>query len=324
MRRDARTLLLTAALVLTIIAIFTPRIPVRGTVFNIIASVDVTGSMNVRDYVHEGAPASRLDTVKRILRDFAAQLPCGSRLGVSIFTERRSFLLFEPIEVCADFAPLSGAINNLDWRMAWEGDSYVTSGLHSAIALAHPLGADLIFLTDGQEAPPLPATGIPAFEGEAGAVRGVIVGVGGTVPAPIPRFDKDGREVGFYTATDVPQENRHGLPPAGSELREGWHPRNAPWGGEEIAGEEHLSAVRTEHLHALAEQTGLSYIALSDARSLGRAIAAVARLQPVVRDMDIARIPGGLALLLLVGFLAAQALSAYRRSLPLNKRNITR
>lgn len=305
-RPDARTLILAAALVLALAATLAPLLPKRTDAYRLLAVVDITGSMNVRDYSFEGRPASRLDTVKRALRGLAARLPCGSRMGLAMFTERRSFLLFEPVETCADFAPLDGAIAALDWRMAWEGDSYVTSGLHSAIALATPLEADLLFLTDGQEAPPLPASGMAAFSGEPGKVRGLVVGVGGIEPAPIPRFDRDGREVGFYAMTDVPQENRHGLPPTGSEAREGWHPRNAPWGAAEATGQEHLSAVRSDHLKDLAAATGLAYAPLSDAAALAAAVQAQARPRATAGVVDTAPLPAGLALFLLAGLYLAQ------------------
>ncbi len=306
-RPDVRTLALAAAFLLALAAIIAPRLQRPSDAYRLLAVVDITGSMNVRDYSFEGRPASRLDTVKRTLSALAARLPCGSRMGLGIFTERRTYLLFEPVEVCTDFAPLDGAIGALDWRMAWEGDSYIYAGLSSAIDLAGPLDADLLFFTDGQEAPPLPASGAPAFSGEPGKVRGLIVGVGGTDPAPIPKFDRDGREIGFYAMTDVPQENRHGLPPTGSEQREGWHPRNAPWGAEEATGQEHLSAVRTDHLQDLAHATGLAYAPLADAAALATEVRAQARPRPVAGTMNAAPLPAALALLLLAALYVAQA-----------------
>ena len=90
------------------------------------------------------------------LRRMVADLPCGSRVALALFTERRPFLLFTPVEVCADFAPLDGALAAIDWRMAWEGDSRVAAGLYRAVEMAAGLGTDLLFVTDGQETPPLP------------------------------------------------------------------------------------------------------------------------------------------------------------------------
>lgn len=196
--------------------------------------------------------------------------------------------------------------------MAWEGDSHVALGLYSAIALAAPLDADLIFLTDGQEAPPLPHSGLPPFAGEKGKVRGLIVGVGGAEPAPIPRFDGFGREIGFYGPTDVPQENRHGPPPEGAETREGWHPRNAPWGAAATGGEEHLSALRASHLETLSAATGLAYTPLAGADAIHAALAGAARARAVPGLRETAPLPAGLALLLLAGLFAAQILSSIR------------
>ncbi|MFG1417676.1 VWA domain-containing protein [Xanthobacter sp. V0B-10] len=309
---DPRALALGAAFLLALAALLVPPVTAPGSAYRLLAIVDVTGSMNVRDAGEGGHPLSRLEAVKSTLRDLAARLPCGSRLGLGIFTERRSFLLFEPIDTCADFAPLDGAIAALSWRMAWEGDSYVARGLYSAIDLAAPLDADLLFFSDGQEAPPLPRSGIPPFSGERGRVGGLIVGVGGPVPAPIPRFDNFGREAGFYGPTDVPQENRHGPPPENAEAREGWHPRNAPWGAEIAAGEEHLSAVRPDHLRALAATTGLAYTPLHPAGTLVEALETAARPRPVATTRALSPVPAALALALLAGVYGAPLVLSLR------------
>ncbi len=194
--RGWRFLALALALVLTLAALVAPALPVTRSGAEILIVVDITGSMNVRDYARDGRPVSRLDTAKAALRRLVADLPCGSRVALGLFTERRPFLLFAPIETCADFAPLDGALAALDWRMAWEGDSRIAAGLHRAIAMAAGLGTDLVFVTDGQETPPLPGGEPPAFDGQPGAVRGLIVGAGGYTLSPIPRYDERGRRRG--------------------------------------------------------------------------------------------------------------------------------
>jgi mxaL protein len=296
--RDGRALCLGAALALLIAAAFAPYFEIERKAYDVLAAVDITGSMNARDYTLDGRPRSRLERVKRVLRDLLTQLPCGSRMGLALFTERRSFLLFEPIEICSAYAPLDGAIAALDWRMAWEGDSRVTLGLHSAMGLAKSVSADLIFLTDGHEAPPLPHNGPPPFEGEPNEVHGIVVGVGGTALVPIPRFDRDGREAGFYAMDDLPQENRLGPPPQAAESREGWHPRNAPFGAEAARGSEHLTSVREDHLRAIAKAAGLSYRRLRDARNLAEALSGAAHPRPIMAQADLAPIPATFALLL--------------------------
>lgn len=309
-RIDLRTVALLAACGLALLTLVAPSVPTTGPSYHLLAVVDVTGSMNVRDMNerHMGRgqrPTSRLDAVKQRLRNLLAQLPCGSRLGLGIFTERRSFLLFEPVEICANFAPLDGAIAALDWRMAWEGDSYVARGLYSALSLAALLDTDLLFLSDGQEAPPLPHSGPPPFDGKVGTVRGAIVGVGGSTPAPIPKFDGFGHEIGFLQASDVPQDNRHGQPPEDASQRPGWHPRNAPWGGDAAAGDEHLSALRSAHLQALATTTGLGYAALSETEDLFPTVAARARPRPVLQPLRTAPLFAALALTALTAVLGA-------------------
>ncbi len=311
---DPRFWLLLAGLAGILAALFAPRIELTRTARDMLLVVDITGSMNVRDYAQAGQPETRLEATKRAMRALVAALPCQSRAGLAIFTERRAFLLFEPTEVCGNFAAIDGAIDTLNWRMAWEGDSYVARGIDSAIEAADRLKADLVFLTDGQEAPPLPPSGLPGFAVEPGKVHGLLVGVGGLEPAPIPKFDDDGREVGFYGEADVPQENRSGPPPEDAASRAGWDPRNAPWGGEAAYGTEHLSSLREEHLRAIAAQTGLAYARLDRAPTLIADVMAATRPRPVRTSVDTAAIPAALALLALLAVYAALPLAVLLRT----------
>jgi mxaL protein len=247
-----------------IFALFAPQIRTTRVGYEVLVIVDITGSMNVRDYVVADKPLSRLDVVKANLRDAVSALPCSSKVALGVFSERRPFLLFEPIDACAEFSPLAAAIEALDWRMAWEGDSRISAGLFRSIEMARELKSDLLFFTDGHEAPPLPANGGPVFDGHPGEVRGLIVGVGGHELSPIPKFDDRGREIGFVGVDDVPHESRFGLPPKGAEQREGYDARNAPFGAEVAIGVEHLSSVKEDYLRDLAGKTGLAYARLGD------------------------------------------------------------
>jgi mxaL protein len=270
---DARFWLFALALACAAAGIAPPRIERQRLRLDIVLVVDITGSMNVRDYKQDGRPQSRLEYVKRRLVELLARMPCGSRAGLAVFSERRSFLLLSPVETCENFAPVAKTISELDWRMAWEGDSHIASGVYRAIDLAQSLGADLVFLSDGQESPPLPYGGGPAFEGVAGKVHGLLVGVGGYALSPIPKYDEFGLESGFLAETDVPQESRIGPPPPGAQLRKGYNPRNAPFGSEMAHGNEHLSSVHEQYLQSLAAKTGLGYIHLADDTDLYDAIA---------------------------------------------------
>lgn len=299
-RRDARLWLLAGAALLLVLALVLRPIEGERDRFDLIAAVDITGSMNVRDYARGTSAISRLDHVKDTLRELVLQMPCQSRLGLAVFSERRTFLLFEPLEICANFSPLMGTIEALDWRMAWRGDSGIAYGLNDAIALAADTETDLVFITDGQEAPPLPTHGPPRFIGEPGEVGGLIVGVGGRELAPIPKYDDEGREIGFYEPGDVPHESRVGQPPEDANTREGWHPRNAPWGAELLIGDEHMSALREDYLRERAQVTGLAYTRLEGAQAFIDAVFAAATPRPAVTAVDYRWLPAGLALALLI------------------------
>lgn len=303
--RGWRFLALALALALTLAALVVPALPVTRTGAEILMVVDITGSMNVRDYAQDGKPVSRLDMAKAALRQLVADLPCGSRVALALFTEQQPFLLFAPIEVCADFAPLDGALAALDWRMAWEGDSRIAAGLHRAIAMAAGLGTDLVFVTDGQETPPLPGGEPPPFDGRPGAVRGLIVGAGGYALSPIPRYDERGREKGFYGEADVTQENRFGPPPSDAESREGYNPRNAPFGAAAARGTEHLSSVREPYLKRLAGATGLAYAHLDGAGGLDASVRAAVTPRALKGSLDPRPILGILALVLMLATLCA-------------------
>ena len=255
-----------AALAVLVAGLAAPPRIVQRPVFDVLAVVDITGSMNVRDQRLDGAEASRLAMEKRALRHLLASLPCGSRLGVAIFVEKQPFLLFEPVETCGNFSALDEEIAAIDWRMGWDSESHIAEGLLSAMKIASGLGADLVFMTDGQETPPLWWNGGgPSFAAARGSAHGVIVGVGGYAFSPIPKFDKYGREIGVFKPGDVPVEK------AGM-----------------FVGHEHLSAVDEPHLRALASSSGLTYLHLEGPDALLPALEKFAPVRQLPQQVGIA------------------------------------
>lgn len=316
---EHRFWLLAAAMLLVAIALFLPRVTLTRNAYDVMAFVDVTASMNARDGVLNGQPVSRLDFVKDRLVGLIAELPCQSKLGLGIFTARRVFVLFEPIEVCENFSSLDSAIDALDWHMGWEGDSYVALGVYDALAVAKTFDDAVLFFTDGHEAPPLPWTGLPPFEGKPGEVPGLIVGVGGKTLVPLLKYDDSGREVGNLGPYDVLQENRFGPPPPDASSRPGWHPRQAPFGDFPVDNNNHMSSVKEEHLEAIAAVTGLTYVHLESTGALVQDLERVAPPRKVRLAADVRAYPVGLALLLLAilfGVLPLQELLARRRRHP--------
>jgi mxaL protein len=312
---DRRLGLIMAALIAAIISMIGIHF-IRDThIANVLAVIDITGSMNTRDMGSPRGSQDRLEAAKTALVNFMQDVPCQSRLGLGVFTERISFLLFDPVEICSNYDALEEAIQSIDWRMAWEGDSYIAKGLYSAIGIAGSLKSDVIFLTDGHEAPPIPFSGVPEFEGKVGDVKGLIVGVGGSDKTPIPKFDDEGRQIGVYSETDVPQENRIGPAPADAEQREGYNARNAPFGAMPANGEEQLSSVKTEHLKDLGRRTGLGYAELQHVSSIAPELvrSTDARLIPINTDMSYLPALAALALLVALYALSLLETSADRK-----------
>ncbi len=280
MNRPGRALpdwLRLAALALLLVTFILPPLHISRSIYDVICVLDITGSMNVRDVTLDGEPARRIAFEKRAVQRLLATLPCGSRLGLAIFVERRPFMLFEPVETCDNFAPLDEEIGAIDWRMGWDSESHIADGLLAAMATANRAGADLVFLTDGQETPPLSWTGAPSFTRARGTANGLIGGVGGHAFSPIPRFDQNGREAGVFMPGDVPSET-----------------------GGLFRGHEHLSAVDEPHLRSLATQSGLTYLHVENESALLPALSRVAARRLRESTLDIRFIPAGLALLMLV------------------------
>lgn len=269
---DYRFWCLTLAL-LAMAALFAfPTSRQRGEVYNLTVIVDITRSMNAEDYRLADKPASRLDFVKHSLRALIGRLPCQSKVGLGVFTERRSTLLFEPVEVCSGYAELDKSIAALDWRMAWAADSRISGGLRNAMQLLKSKDTALVFISDGQEAPPLNPRYRTDFADVKGKLKGLILGVGGLQPVPIPKFNSQGQRDGVYGAEDVPQRSSFGISDLNPESIEGYDARNAPFGKHAAVGSEHLSALQEHYLQQLALETGLHYRRLMDGATLAPAI----------------------------------------------------
>lgn len=298
--RDYRFWLLTAALVCLAVVFFRPHTSEQVALYRLTFIVDITRSMNTEDYQLDGQPVGRLPFVKQALRQSLLKLPCGSQVGLGVFTERRSTLLFEPIEVCSGFAELDAAIAALDWRMAWAADSRIASGLLNTLEMLKDKDQTLVFISDGQEAPPLNPRYKPDLSAVKNQVKGLIVGVGGDQLAPIPKFDAKGQRQGVYKPEDVPHRSSFGESDLNPEKIQSYNARNAPFGSEAAIGDEHMSRLHESYLRQLAAESGLQYRRLTDADSLEKALQQSEFAKPGRQEVDSSWRYAGLALLLLV------------------------
>ncbi|MGY6277883.1 vWA domain-containing protein [Methylomonas sp. MgM2] len=270
--KDYRLYSLSLAL-LAMAALF--AFPIRlqsGETYHLTFIVDITRSMNAEDYRIGEQAVSRLAFVKHSLRESIGRLPCGSKVGLGVFTERRSALLYQPIEVCSGYAELDQSIAALDWRMAWAADSRIAGGLLNAMQLLKDRDSALVFISDGQEAPPINPRYRTDFSEIKGKLKGLIVGAGGLQDVPIPKFDHKGRRIGVFGPDDVPHRSSFGISDLNPEQIEGYNARNAPFGKYAATGNEHQTALRESYLQQLAAETGLTYRRLQNAESLSVAV----------------------------------------------------
>lgn len=269
-------------------------------VYKLMVVVDITRSMNAEDYRLADKPASRLAFVKRSLRELLGRLPCQSQLGVGVFTERRTAVLFEPVEVCSAYGELQKAIAALDWRMAWAADSRIGSGLLNTLRMLKDKDTALVFISDGQEAPPLNPRYRADFAEVKGKLKGLLVGAGGPRPVAIPKFDSRGQRDGVYGPDDVPQRSSFGVSDLNPESIEGYDARNAPFGKHAAVGSEHLTALQENYLQQLALETGLHYRRLSDGAALAEAVQIPEFALPAAVEVDVRWYYAALVLVLLL------------------------
>jgi mxaL protein len=225
--RNARAILLMLAAAILAPVFFRPTVLLAEPVLDYLFVVDITQSMNVRDYVVRGQPVDRLTYAKLSLIEVLQDLPCGSLVGLGVFTGWQAEVLFDPIEACHHRREIDEVVRYIDWRMTWAPQSNIALGLKDALSKLGPSGhgASLVFLTDGDEAPDWDS--MPPLERKArGArLRGLIVGVGDLRPSAIPLLNQWGRTTGYF------QQN----------------------------GEPYLSALQEAYLRRLGTNAGLGY-----------------------------------------------------------------
>ncbi|HWO99626.1 MAG TPA: vWA domain-containing protein [Methylococcus sp.] len=251
------------ATALMALAVWNPEIALDTPVYRYLFVLDITQSMNTRDYRLGGTPTDRLSFAKASIRRALDDLPCGSAVGLGLFTAQSVELLFEPLEVCRHRAIVEDVLDHVDWRMAWAADSHIAQGLYAAIRLTRKRGEDLrlVFFSDGQQTPEISAQ--PAFTGKPGEVQGFVVGTGGLHPVPIPKLDRDNRALGFWQSADL-------VAPLASTTYAGLPSleRTQPEPNAEI----YLSWLHEKELKELSAATGLRYVRLERPKDLSRAL----------------------------------------------------
>lgn len=265
--------------------------------YNFQLTYDISQSMDVRDYIVDEKPASRLSIAKQATAKLLQKLPCGSNIGYSVFTGRRVVTLVTPVEVCQHYAGLLNSLSMINDDMRWTQSSGVGKGLHQSIRSVDGIGNStrVIFMTDGQEAPPLgpDQRGMPKTD--RFPVQGIIVGLGGTTAVRIPKtYDNEGRITSYWQADEVVQRSDTTLGPSHEEL----------------------SKRQDSHLGKLGRLANLVYLPLNSPEQLIDTAMVESMAHRKMVAVDLRWIPAGIALLLLcLRFLPTGFLFSRRKSL---------
>lgn len=300
-------LLLIAAIVL-LGCLLKPHMQLPKPVYHWMIVLDITQSMNVRDYKEDANSMSRLAYAKQGIRNALRRMPCGSKVALALFTERNVTNIVRPLEVCSHFGALDETVAGLDWRMAWAADSFIAHGLFDAITQTKKIDPNmrLLFITDGQQAPPANPAYLPAFEGKRGEVKGSILGAGNVEKSPIPKLDDQDNITGYWELDDVQRYATFGMAIVQSALDmehqqiENQHGRNAPHGSNPDAiANANLSGLDEVNLQNLAKNTGLEYQTLTTSHDIADAMNAKNMLIWQKADTDLRPILGFFSILML-------------------------
>ncbi len=275
-----KNILILLALVALLVCVFMKPIVMTRPAYNFQITFDISQSMRVRDHLIDGQSVSRLVAAKKAAFDLLQSLPCGSRIGWGVFTERRVVSLTTPVEVCDHYAGLLSSLNYIDDGMRWANASGVGKGLHQSIRGADGLGEStrIIFFTDGQEAPPLRAGSRGMPKTDKYPVGGLIVGVGGVSPVRIPKaIDENGLVTAYWQPNEVVQR------------------KDASFG----QSHEELSKRQDGHLSKLGRLADLIYLPLESTDQLVDAALVKSLSHENKIPVDLRWIPASLALLFL-------------------------
>lgn len=300
-RRDLYTLLITFALLT--LAIINPHISVKHNIYSYFLVVDITQSMNTADMGSKGKPMTRIEHAKQLMHETISSLPCGTKVGIGMFSGVNVVALYLPIDVCANFASLQDTIDHINWRSAWTADSRVREGLLSSAQVMNNFSepAQLVYLTDGEEAPKLHAFNTRDLSTFQGADGWLVVGVGSEAGGSIPKFDERNQQVGYWS-----HESMQLAPGAAPIAAAGILQRKSDLA--ESPQDRYVSKLAESYLQATAKEIGASYVR---GESLQTLLSAMKKQKPARHEW--APLPIGWILASLAGLTLLSAYIPWRR-----------
>lgn len=204
LKENHETLLYITAFGLLLLAFFMPNIELKQEVHNYLLVADVSQSMNAEDEKLNNKVVSRLTYTRQLMKKIVQTSPCGTYFSVGIFASDNVALMITPLEVCKNLDEITDSIDHLEWRMAWKGNSRLSFGVRAAANTFDSLNvpAQMLFFTDGDEAPRVNVTIKQDLSGIQIGKNFVFVGVGGKAKVGVLRFNSENKRVGYWPIND--------------------------------------------------------------------------------------------------------------------------
>lgn len=261
---------------LLFISNFNPAIPIKHNIYSYFMVIDITQSMNTQDIKYKGKSISRLDHTKQLLRETISTLPCGTKVGIGMFSGVNVIALYLPIDVCANFSSIQDTLDHIDWRSAWTADSRIRE---SMLATAQTLNnftepAQVVFFSDGEEAPKLHAFNTRDLSTLQGTDGWLLVGMGSQAGGAIPKYDNKNQLTGYWshesmqTAPGAAPIQAAGILQRKSDTAEGIHDR-------------YISKLADTYLQSLAKEIGATYVTGNDIHTV---LSALQKQKPARRE----------------------------------------
>ena len=241
--------------ILLVLALINPSIPVNQSLYNYILIADISQSMNTEDMKINQKTVSRLDYTKHIMSRLVEDFPCGTKVSIGMFAGVSVSATYSPIEVCENFSNINTTISKLDWRASWSGNTRIRESVINLARLirSFPESAQVVFFTDGEEAPKLHVFNTRDLEQFQGGNDWLFVGIGSNEGAPIPKYDNKNQLIGYWS------NDSFALQPGIAQISES----NIGVRDNKVASgatDRYMSKLDSEYLEKLAKEIGGFYV----------------------------------------------------------------
>ena len=246
---------LLVSFILLVLALVNPSIPVNQSLYNYILIADISQSMNTEDMKINQKTVSRLDYTKHIMSRLVEDFPCGTKVSIGMFAGVSVSATYSPIEVCENFSNINTTISKLDWRVTWSGNTRIRESVINLARLirSFPESAQVVYFTDGEEAPKLHVFNTRDLEQFQGGNDWLFVGIGSNEGAPIPKYDNKNQLIGYWS------NDSFALQPGIAQISES----NIGVRDNKVASgatDRYMSKLDSEYLEKLAKEIGGLYI----------------------------------------------------------------